>query len=89
MRTLRASRSFDKADVLDRLDMPTQLIFGSEDQLTPPSIGLDMAEALPNADLAVLAGAGHLSNLEAPNAFNQVLMKFLSAHRDKAAFLPG
>ena len=48
-----------------------------------------MAEVLPNADLAVLAGAGHLSNLEAPNAFNQVLMKFLSAHRDKAAFLPG
>ena len=89
LKTLRASTTFDQADVLDRLDMPTQLIFGSEDQLTPPSIGLDMAEVLPNADLAVLAGAGHLSNLEAPNAFNQVLMKFLSAHRDKAAFLPG
>ena len=53
--------------MLDQLTMPVQLIFGSEDQLTPPSLGHDLNELLPNAQLEVLDGAGHLSNLEAPD----------------------
>ena len=67
LKTLRASTTFDQADVLDQLTMPVQLIFGSEDQLTPPSLGHDLNELLPNAQLEVLDGAGHLSNIEAPD----------------------
>ena len=71
---------------MDVLDMPVQLIYGSEDRLTPPSIGEDMKRQLADARLAVLDGAGHLSNLEAPDAFNAVLVEFLQAHRDRARF---
>ncbi|MGH1492423.1 MAG: alpha/beta fold hydrolase [Acidimicrobiales bacterium] len=87
LKTLRASVTFDQADELAKLTMPVQLIFGSEDQLTPPSIGREMTELLPNAQLAVLDGAGHLSNLEAPEAFNQALVSFLAQHRDLATFV--
>ena len=86
LKTLRASTTFDQADVLHELTMPIQLIFGSEDQLTPPSLGDELSELLPNAQLSVLDGAGHLSNLESPEAFNQVLADFLAAHRDDAVF---
>jgi hypothetical protein len=36
-----------------------------------------MAEQLPNAELAVIEGAGHLSNMEAPEEFNRLLREFL------------
>ena len=64
--------------------MPIQLIFGSEDRLTPPEIGEDMMGMLADARLAILDGAGHLSNLETPEAFNHVLAAFLATHRDRA-----
>jgi 3-oxoadipate enol-lactonase len=86
LKTLRASTSFDQADQLHLLDMPVQLIFGSEDLLTPPTIGLEMIDMLPNARLAVLEGAGHLSNLEKPVSFNEALVNFLAGHRDLAMF---
>lgn len=86
LKTLRASVSFDQADELGALAVPVKLIFGSEDQLTPPSIGQEMVALLPDASLAVLDGAGHLSNLEEPAGFNQVLQAFLTDHRDRATF---
>jgi len=84
LKTLRASVTFDQADQLGALTMPVQLIFGTEDKLTPPSIGEDMMALLPNAELAMINGAGHLSNLEAPAAFNTTLAAFLATHRDLA-----
>lgn len=89
LKTLRATVSFDRGADLGDLTMPVQLIFGSEDRLTPPSIGKEMVERLPTAELAVLPDAGHLSNLEAPDAFNHVLGTFLTEHADKARYGAG
>lgn len=88
LKTLRASVTFDQTESLAGLTVPTQLIFGSEDQLTPPSIGQEMVDLLPDAQLAVIDGAGHLSNLEAPEKFNHILTAFLHQHRDRATFRP-
>ena len=86
LKTLRATVTFDRADQLGSLTVPVQLVFGSEDELTPPRIGEEMLELLPNAALAVLDGAGHLSNLEDPEGFNAVLRSFIDRHRDRARF---
>lgn len=86
LKTLRASVTFDQADRLRTLTMPVQLIYGADDQLTPPSIGEEMLELLPDARLAVLDGAGHLSNLENPEGFNRTLANFLAQHRGLAGF---
>lgn len=86
LKTLRATTTFDQADSLHLLSVPVQLIFGSEDRLTPPSIADDMLDRLPDARLSVLEGAGHLSNLEAPDAFNRTVIDFLGPRRERAAF---
>lgn len=86
LKTLRASVTFDQADELASLAVPTKLIFGRQDQLTPLGIGQEMLEFLPDATLAVVEGAGHLSNLEQPERFTNVLETFLLDHRDRAMF---
>lgn len=86
LKTLRASVTFDQTDNLAELTVPTQLIFGSEDQLTPPSIGEEMLDLLPDAQLSILNGAGHLSNLESPHEFNQILSTFLHEHQHRAFY---
>ncbi len=57
--------------------VPTLVVCGDEDKLTPPAIAHDMVAKIPNARLALLERAGHLSNIEQPAAFNAVLLGFL------------
>jgi pimeloyl-ACP methyl ester carboxylesterase len=45
----------------------------------------DMARRIPGARLAIVRGAGHLSNLEQPEAFNAAVLPFLLEHRDRAS----
>ncbi|MEE9414654.1 MAG: alpha/beta hydrolase [Acidimicrobiales bacterium] len=82
LKTIKASVTYDASYNLADIDVPVQLIFGAEDALTPPSIGEEMLGMLSNARLAVLDGAGHLSNLERPTEFNTVLRGFLDDHAD-------
>ncbi len=58
---------------LFQIHCPTALVCGQLDPLTPPSVMQVLTDALPGSSLTVIPGAGHLSNLEAPAAFNQVL----------------
>jgi pimeloyl-ACP methyl ester carboxylesterase len=57
-----------------------QLIYGAEDRLTPPAIGEQMQRDIPDAQLAIIEGAGHLSNIEGEAEFNRVLLQFLARH---------
>jgi 3-oxoadipate enol-lactonase len=73
-----------KIDVTDRLGAvacPALVIVGEEDPGTPVEMARDIHAALPSAELAILRSASHLSNLEQPEEFNRVLLRFL----DKAA----
>ena len=68
----------DFSSILPEIRCPTLCIAGAEDPLTPPKLVCDMAERIPIAQIAIVPGAGHLVNLEAPEAFNRELEKFLS-----------
>lgn len=68
----------DSVPVLAGLTCPALVICGAEDVLTPPADSEAMAAALPAVTTVVIPQAGHLSNLEAPLAFNQALTEFLS-----------
>ena len=66
----------------ERLDLPTLIINGEHDTATRLDAGAELARALPHAQLAIIPGAGHLSNLDNPGAYNQALDQFLTAaHR--------
>jgi 3-oxoadipate enol-lactonase len=68
----------DRTDLLARLAVPSLVICGAEDVITPPADSEAMARTIPGATLEVIPRAGHLSNLEQPAAFNAALQAFLS-----------
>ena len=69
----------DSTDLLATINVPTLIIVGEEDALTPVKESRAMHAAIPGSRLEVIPGAGHCSNLEKPAAFNHVLGEFLSA----------
>jgi 3-oxoadipate enol-lactonase len=68
----------DATGELGGIDVPVLVLVGEHDGPSPPDVAREMAEAVPNGRLEVLPGAGHLSNLEAPETFNRALESFLS-----------
>ena len=70
-------RRDDSTALLPSITMPTLVLVGEEDQLTPPALSASMAAALPHASMVVIPRAGHLPNLEQPEAFNAALLTFL------------
>ncbi len=69
----------DSTDMLPAITVPTLIVVGEEDALTPVKESHAMHAAIPGSRLEVIPGAGHCSNLEKPAAFNHVLGEFLSA----------
>lgn len=64
----------DSTPMLADIDVPTLVMVGAQDVLSPPEVARALHAAMPGATLAVLPGAGHLSSLEAPAAFNAALV---------------
>ena len=64
-------------DLLPSIDVPTLVIVGEHDLITPPQQAELMVERLPNARLEVIPQAGHMANIENPDAFNEALVRFL------------
>jgi 3-oxoadipate enol-lactonase len=67
----------DARPILGEIDVPTAVIVGSADTLTPPEMSEAMAGAIPGAELTALDGAGHLSNLEEPKGFAEAIRNLL------------
>jgi 3-oxoadipate enol-lactonase len=69
----------DSTPDLASIDVPTLIVVGENDTLTPPELSRRMHEHIGGSRLVVIPEAGHLSNLEAPEAFNGALAEFLSS----------
>jgi len=68
----------DSAALLPTLTgLPTLVIVGAEDQLTPPAAAERMVAAIPGAQLVVVEGAGHVPPVERPATVNEALQAFL------------
>lgn len=78
LKTLEASVAEDRAAPLEKLSVPTLVITGDEDRVYPLGLTQHMAQRIPGAELVVLEGCGHLSNLEQPERFNAALLDFLT-----------
>ena len=67
----------DSTELLGGITCPTLVIVGEQDALIPPAVTQDYASRIPGAQFAVIPQAGHLSNLEQPEAFLQAIGGFL------------
>ena len=67
----------DSRPLLAKITVPTLVVCGDEDLLTPPSDSEALHAGIGGSRLVILPGAGHLSNLEAPGAFSNALNAFI------------
>ena len=67
----------DMTEAMRHVRVPTLLVVGAEDQITPPACLEAAEQVIPNAKLLIVPAAGHLVPLEAPEIFNRALLEFL------------
>jgi pimeloyl-ACP methyl ester carboxylesterase len=67
----------DTRDLLPNIRVPTLLVWGEADARSPMPVAHQLRDAIPAARLAVIPGAGHVSNLEQPARFNGEVRDFL------------
>ena len=70
----------DLRDLLPRVAVPTLLIWGELDERSPLGIAHQFADNIPDATLVVIPEAGHVSNLQQPQQFNDAVRTFCRAH---------
>ncbi len=66
----------DHTEMLSEIDVPTLFIVGDQDKLTDAGIAEKMHAAVKGSEIAVLENAGHYTNLEQPERFNDALLSF-------------
>ena len=67
----------DAVELLNRIACPVLVMAGEQDAETPPAYAHAIAERIPGAEVVIIPQAGHLVNLEQPEAVNGALMRFL------------
>lgn len=72
------ARRPDSKPTLATITVPTLILVGAEDSITPPAEAKAMQTAIPGSKLVEIPGAGHLSNIEQPDAFSTALTRWLA-----------
>jgi len=67
----------DSTPLLSKITVPTLVLCGAEDTLTPPDVMRDMAAQIPNAEYVEVPETGHMAPLEDPAAVNAAIRRFL------------
>ena len=75
----RMMQRADSTPLLAQVSVPTLVITGAEDEMIPVEESRRIASEIRGARLVIIPGAGHLANLEQPEAFNTALTEFLAA----------
>lgn len=73
----QASRASGLSKQLDRFNLPVLVITGDDDRIVPTEQSIQLAQALPNAKLAVIPNCGHVPHEECPQAFMQAVQNFI------------
>ena len=74
-----ACDEFDTVDELEEIRVPTLIVSGDQDILTPVKYGEHLHETIKNSSLYIIKDAGHFVMKEKPDEFNKVLMNFLES----------
>jgi 3-oxoadipate enol-lactonase len=81
IKTISGMANYERALKLEAITAPTLIVVGDEDILTPPATSQAMAGRIKNSQMVVIEHAGHLTNIEQPEAFNRAVLDFLLKHR--------
>ena len=76
--TARSALKHNLEDQIENIKCPTLLVWGKQDNITPPFVGEKFNELIPNSTLILLDKCGHAPMMEVPEEFNSALNRFLS-----------
>jgi len=79
IKAIEARTTWKPSFVPAKVTVPTLVVVGADDKLTPPAMSKTIADAIPGARLAVIEDCGHLSNIEKPAEFNRIVLDFLTS----------
>jgi pimeloyl-ACP methyl ester carboxylesterase len=71
-----SSAEMDTRTLLTTIDVATLVLWGDDDRRSPMHIAEQLSAAIPRAELVIIPNAGHLSNMEQPEAFNAHVRRF-------------
>jgi 3-oxoadipate enol-lactonase len=71
----------DQRDIVSAIDVPTLILVGDEDMITPPALSEELHRLVGGSRFETIAAAGHLANAEQPTAFNAAIESFISRQR--------
>ena len=80
--TLRAILETEFTEELSKVNAPTLVLFGEEDTVTPEHHSVMIRDGIDGAIMKVIAGAGHLSNLDKPDEFNAAIAAFIASQEE-------
>ena len=77
LKTIDTSMSTFHDHIFPKIDVPTLILVGEKDTLTPPSMALEIHKLIKNSKFSIIEEAGHLINIENPKNFNYKVLQFL------------
>jgi len=83
LKTIAGAVNYARKLELENIAVPTHVVVGDQDRLTPPAMSCELARRIRGARLTIIEDAGHLSNIEQPEAFNRAVLDFLIEHRKR------
>lgn len=86
IKTVMLARSAIKHNMekeLHKIQVPTCLIWGKQDTVTPPEVAIEMDRLIPNSELFWLDQCGHAAMMEKPDEFNEILYSWLKKIENK------
>ena len=81
IRIARCAKRDSLRDLLSEITCPVLLIWGENDDVTPPAVGHEFHERLPRSQLHMLERCGHVPMVEHPGVFNELVASFLAGVR--------
>lgn len=72
-----ACNNFDISETLSKIEKPTLILCGTEDKMTPPKYSKLLHEQIPNSELTLIEGAGHMFMLEKPHEVAEAVERFV------------
>lgn len=79
LRVAKATRDRNMKEELWQVKLPTLIIWGKDDVITPPSVAEEFQEGIPNAQLVFIDECGHAPPIEQPSMFSRILGEFLDS----------
>jgi len=71
------------AKEVHKIEVPTALIWGRDDKITPPDVAVEFSQLIPNSELHWIDKCGHAAMMERPQEFNAILRPFLDKIKNK------